>query len=241
MEPPFRKHKSGRKKYHPRYHIRPHYLQICLFVLAPAYILFTSVLLLYPSFHHPRHRYHRPREQVKKVQGSSTRNTKLRQLAGVEPRMSTMRVVFMSSDKIFYTNLNKNRGRIKGAEESVSQSNDYSNKKQTLPHMGNRHTTTSKPNNNHKADCIPMAAWQTLSFPTCNSLHELNIFASSPTMSYFRPHRQRNDHRFPGEKISGHGIPISESSVRLLGNGWFRNAWEVDTFNGINVAAKTLR
>ncbi len=108
--------------------------------------------------------------------------------------------------------------------------------------------------NNRSADCTPMAKWQTMSFPTCNSLHKWNIFSSSPSLSQFSPH-QRRIQGLPVYRldeltvIDENMLPISDSyTAKMLGNrrlqqaGWFRQAWEVtDSTLGTNIAVKTFR
>jgi len=84
--------------------------------------------------------------------------------------------------------------------------------------------------------CKPMAKWQTMSYPTCNVLHEVNIFSTTSTLSYIYPNhdlRKDNKRRFPTQETY---------SSKLLGYGWFRNAWEViDPMSGTSIAIKTLR
>ena len=111
-------------------------------------------------------------------------------------------------------------------------------------------------------DCTLMAKWQTMSFPTCNSLHKLNIFSSSKlniissssSLSQFSPNRRRIQglpvHRLDElTVIDEKMLPISDSyTTKMLGNrwlrqaGWFQQAWEVTDFTlGTNIAVKTLR
>jgi hypothetical protein len=64
-------------------------------------------------------------------------------------------------------------------------------------------------------------------------------------LSYFDPRRHARYalqfHRFPRQQVKS--FPISDTySARILGNGWFRHAWEVtDWSHGTRVAIKTLR
>lgn len=94
-------------------------------------------------------------------------------------------------------------------------------------------------NSSKTTNCVPMAKWQTMSFPTCNTIHEINLFSSSSMLQYpqFHP-RLRQIHI--GQS---HGFNIREQYLsQLLGNGWFRHAWRVkDEIHGLNMAIKTLR
>lgn len=69
----------------------------------------------------------------------------------------------------------------------------------------------------HDPDCVPMAKWQTQSFPNCNVLHEMDL-------------RRAADE-----------TDADMSSLKLLGTGWFRSTWKWDTIGDTSVALKTLR
>jgi DNA-binding cell septation regulator SpoVG len=102
------------------------------------------------------------------------------------------------------------------------------------------------------SDCIRMAEWQSKSFPTCNLFHEANIFSSSQVLTYFSLGRQRSRNRHFNSFIHQinskdttteleHAI-LNSYRTKLLGNGWFRDAWKVTNFDqSVNVAVKTLR
>jgi len=67
-----------------------------------------------------------------------------------------------------------------------------------------------------EGDCVAQFDWQTMSYPTCNSLHELDF----------------NDLR---------PFPKSFVRVNLVGNGYWRDVWAVkDVFNKL-YALKTMR
>jgi hypothetical protein len=60
-------------------------------------------------------------------------------------------------------------------------------------------------------ECVPMREWQSESFPVCNQVHEMDM-------------------------AKGH----TTNSFSLLGSGWFRNTWKVDTIQD-SFALKMLR
>ena len=114
--------------------------------------------------------------------------------------------------------------------------------------------------NNHNFDelqiddsneCIPMAKWQTTSFPTCNMFHETNLFASSQVLSYDHQRVKNRLHFISYMDLINaslntnreyNHVLLDSYETKLLGNGWFRNAWKViNVDQGINVAVKTLR
>ncbi|KAI2491445.1 serine/threonine kinase [Fragilaria crotonensis] len=68
----------------------------------------------------------------------------------------------------------------------------------------------------HDPECVPMAKWQTQSFPNCNIIHEMDL-------------REAADE---GKK---------SSTLQLLGTGWFRSTWKWDTDGDASVVLKTLR
>jgi len=95
---------------------------------------------------------------------------------------------------------------------------------------------------NTKGDesCEPMAKWQSMSFPTCNAVHEMNIFSTSPHLAL---RSQATNIKFRGKRTNSLRNIIQDSySAKLLGNGWFRDAWKVsDEVNNSSFAIKTLR
>lgn len=85
--------------------------------------------------------------------------------------------------------------------------------------------------------CEPMAKWQRMSFPTCNSLHELNVFSTSSYLALRSPATTSSK-----RTNSQHKIIQDTYSAKLLGNGWFRDAWKVsDEVTNTTFAIKTLR
>lgn len=155
--------------------------------------------------------------------------------------MSTKRVASLSSESVtLYTeqNITSKRMAASSTEGFESRSNEA--------HKHGNNVSMHDANDNHRSECEPMAKWQTMSFPTCNSLHEINVFASSATLSYFHPRRRARDalrfRRFPRQEQE-RAFPLSEAfAARMLGHGWFRHAWKVtDRYHGTSVAIKTLR
>ena len=102
--------------------------------------------------------------------------------------------------------------------------------------------------------CVPMAQWQTTSYPNCNSVHEIDMVRSSGPGTYTFPsyrkegygrrsittyprsllnyYRELHQRYAPSRKINAkmnaQGI-MQEESIEFLGQGWFRSAWEMYT------------
>lgn len=70
------------------------------------------------------------------------------------------------------------------------------------------------------ADCVPMASWQTDSFPSCNILHEIDL--TNLPMSLDR-HAEGNVSAAPRSNYN-------HDALYILGQGWFRITWKYDTF-----------
>ena len=66
-------------------------------------------------------------------------------------------------------------------------------------------------------DCIPIADWQTQSFPNCNVVHEMDLRRAADNESDMA------------------------ASIQILGTGWFRSTWQWDTVGDKSIALKTLR
>ena len=109
--------------------------------------------------------------------------------------------------------------------------------------------------NENNGECVPMAAWQTTSYPNCNSIHEINLVLSSGKgSSAFPPlnniattavaaetmrrrwltqhpwqHLKKEDdpHRNSAELNATMGM-IKQEDIAFLGQGWFRAAWRMD-------------
>jgi len=103
--------------------------------------------------------------------------------------------------------------------------------------------------NEDDEQCVPMADWQTTSYPNCNSIHEIDLILSSGSgsrtfssihstrrqISPFPRQLKRLIKRLPKDKslrkrkhnLNAKGI-MMEDNVTFLGQGWFRSAWKVD-------------
>lgn len=82
------------------------------------------------------------------------------------------------------------------------------------------------------SNCVPMHKWQTLSYPNCNDIHELDLRSAGRHVGMKQnttEQEEQNDVSF-------------EDSLKILGQGWFRAAWKV-TREAMNesVVLKTLR
>jgi serine/threonine protein kinase len=66
-------------------------------------------------------------------------------------------------------------------------------------------------------DCLPVAEWQSRSFPNCNAVHELDLNSA-----------------IDEAKSTG-------TSIDLLGTGWFRSTWQWNVGGDKSIALKTLR
>jgi len=101
--------------------------------------------------------------------------------------------------------------------------------------------------------CVPMARWQTTSYPNCNTVHEIDMVRSSGPGSLTFPRYRREGGRrrritthprslheylddlhmnYPtrnrrkNAKANAMGL-MREETVEFLGQGWFRSAWEM--------------
>jgi len=105
--------------------------------------------------------------------------------------------------------------------------------------------------------CVPMAEWQTTSYPNCNVVHEIDMVRSSGPGSYVLPAlNENNKHGNNRRGITSHPkvlldlikrvrrkYPddsgkkkkaklasqgiVKEESLEFLGQGWFRSAWKM--------------
>mmetsp|Transcript_17770 Transcript_17770/g.30046 ORF Transcript_17770/g.30046 Transcript_17770/m.30046 type:complete len:660 (-) Transcript_17770:93-2072(-) len=127
-----------------------------------------------------------------------------------------------------------------------------------LHHDGWAATTTSDKHdddnyNENNGECVPMAPWQTTSYPNCNSIHEIDLVLSSGKGSIaFAPlqttkmaaaasttmrrrwltqhpwqHLQDEPHRKNHQLNPMMGM-IKQEDITFLGQGWFRAAWKMD-------------
>ncbi len=109
--------------------------------------------------------------------------------------------------------------------------------------------------NDNNGECAPMAAWQTTSYPNCNTIHEIDLVLSSGKGSIAFPPinnkvaaaattttmRRRWLTRHPWQHLNEEHDPhpknpelsatmgiIKQEDIAFLGQGWFRAAWRMD-------------
>ena len=251
-------HHHGSKNAHQ---IRQSNLQRCLLILAPAHMLFTSLLMIHSSkrltslrSHHSHLQFREQSYQTPthaagyRVSSSTNLRTGLpKREEHKQSRMSKKRVVVLS----YYNDKNVQYSVAEATstftvEYFGSMAKENGNANETPHQYESINSTDHSTISNANADCIPMAKWQTMSYPTCNSLHEIDVFASSQTLSHFHHLKKYNNgpSRFQEvQETNVHSLPIPNSySTKILGNGWFRHAWEVvDSLHDTSVAIKTLR
>ena len=220
-------------KQHKKYQLQPRQLQLCLLLLLVVHIILSVILVMHPSANLPQSHLPHSYSQYKLP---STNNT------------------ILTVDEVDYKASSSRRPRV----VHLDLSDSYFIVKTVLDHNSDYTYNTIPLNQYYEdeidniidytvedddiikrfGDCKPMAKWQTMSYPTCNVLHEVNIFSTTSTLSYLYPnHNLRKDD-------SKRRFPIQETySSKLLGHGWFRNAWEVieDYMSGTSIAIKTLR
>ncbi len=188
-------------------------LRIWFLILLPAYIITTSCMIL-----RPLHRYDMQRSS-RVGQALASFSSIKQKHARIQNKKPTLRQHSMTIERVVYLD-----GKYGFNTDSISWVTDESISPRTQDNddIHFQHFSTKDSEN-----CEPMATWQSMAFPTCNSLHELNIFDTSPYLAKLTP--QQNMIR-------------NTYSAKLLGNGWFRDAWDV--FDGVHnksFALKTLR
>ena len=207
--------------YHPnriikaRNNRRDDRLRIWFLILLPGYIITTSLIILRPLHRYDMQRSSRVGQALASFSSTKQEHTRIQ---NKKPRlrhhsMTIKRVVYLDGKHEFNT-------------DSISWVTDESISPQTQDDNDDLHFQhfSTKDSDN----CEPMATWQSMAFPTCNSLHELNIFDTSPYLAQVRTSREQNFIR-------------NTYSAKLLGNGWFRDAWNVDGVHNTSFAIKTLR
>lgn len=109
---------------------------------------------------------------------------------------------------------------VSAGEESVEQSDEG----------GNDHD---------QSNCVPMASWQTKSYPTCNAVHEINMedFGHYPLLQSQIGYRRINIGPY---SVIADGVPYSYTNIKFMGKGWYRQTWKVDSLLE-NFVLKTLR
>ena len=98
-------------------------------------------------------------------------------------------------------------------------------------------------------NCIPMKAWQTQMFPTCNTVHEIALESSCRQSSPIDLSRIASSHvsdtvsgasAFVDSKPSEKNVKYSDDNAMIIGAGWFRHAWKL-TSSAEKAIFKTLR
>ncbi|KAL3808917.1 hypothetical protein ACHAXA_004685 [Cyclostephanos tholiformis] len=114
----------------------------------------------------------------------------------------------------------------------------------------------SSSSSSQRRRCVPMADWQTTSYPNCNTVHEIDMVRSSGPGSYaFPEYRRHGEYHSDRRRITAHpqvlreyledlrlryptngrrrnaksnamGL-MREETIEFLGQGWFRSAWEM--------------
>mmetsp|Transcript_18065 Transcript_18065/g.37022 ORF Transcript_18065/g.37022 Transcript_18065/m.37022 type:complete len:600 (-) Transcript_18065:503-2302(-) len=230
------------------------------FVLVPGYITFSFIVLMQHSF--PTHLFDNvPRKQSIRTtnyqrktptsndwtDGSNSEQTndtgrRKNKQKSVSPASKPRVVILAPSGRdpveIF---ISKSFGQSRVEMNEKQQITEYESIN-TLEKIDDARHSDEEFGNIHSpktTNCVPMAKWQTMSFPTCNTIHEINSFSSSSMLQdpQFHP-RPRQNHNGQSKRFA-----IREQySSQLLGNGWFRHAWRVkDEIHGLNMAMKTLR
>ncbi len=228
------------------YHKRPKIdvrLRILFLLLFPLYIITTSVMIR--TLHRiDRHQsgigqtlqnFQRSKDPV--ISRVTQHNQELTQQTA-----AIKRVVYVDSTKGSET-----RGWSKIADGMVDNLSPHMDESYTRQYIASISQYDDQSQDEESPDqqfqttadeyCEPMAKWQSMSFPTCNSLHELNIFSTSSYLALRSPATTGST-----RTNSPHNIIHDTYSAKLLGNGWFRDAWKVsDEVTNTTFAIKTLR
>lgn len=218
-----------------QYRRRQHFCEVCFLILAPGYIILTVFTFMHPSLRSIREvNYISPEKYRRRVGDSKQllrtgvllRESTITNMDGSRNdgslTMSTKRIVLLASDEDVATSMTSSSIQIEDVKYNAQHT-----WVSPIPDEGSFEQ-------NNDSECVPMAKWQTMSFPTCNSMHEIGLFATSPTLSYFNFHEGTDGE----QRVS---IPNAQN-VNLLGNGWFRDAWNVvDLNHDASLAVKTLR
>jgi serine/threonine protein kinase len=97
----------------------------------------------------------------------------------------------------------------------------------------------------NEEDCIPMANWQTASYPSCNSFHEIDLpsainAAGGGNDDDTKRIIHKNDTSSSNATrvtVRSSALSLSEDVFRALGEGWFRTTWQ---WNRRDVASTLL-
>ena len=196
-------------------------LRIILLILFPLYIITTSLMI------RTLHRFDRQQSGVgQALQHFKSNRDSIDQIQEIyQHTISIKRVVYLGSK--YGTSIDTSvmaSSSSRQHDTNVSQHDDQSQDEE-MPDQGDDES------------CENMAKWQSMSFPTCNSLHEMNVFSTGPHLALRSP----ATNSIKSEKLQ-YKLIQDTYSAKLLGNGWFRDAWKVsDEVSNSTVAIKTLR
>ena len=221
--PLYRKNSPKYRKYRSQQHPHIWRLQLCLVLFTPVYTIISSLLIV-------RHRAFRSPSHLGFHQHQYFHGMALKDTIEKGSQMSRKRIVIIPSN--YQQVLDATSITITapldddGTAPSMLQQQDVSPNDEKGSTIETQHT-----------ECVPTAEWQTMSFPTCNSVHEMDIFSSSTSLSSFHRHNGSQSQSLSAEDVLIH----STHSARILSHGWFRHSWSVSDLSGEEVAIKTLR
>ena len=218
-------------------------LRIMFLILFPVYLITTSLMI------RTLHRFDRQQsgfgQTLKNFKSNINSSDQISR--GIQKNhdmnhytMSIKRVVYIDSK--YGTSID---ALSRSAVESSSHDDDLLQISSTKEDVINQHDDQSQDKEssdqyiNMKDDesCEHMAKWQSMSFPTCNALHEMNVFSTGPHLALRSP----ATNSVKGTKMQ-RKIVQDTYYAKLLGNGWFRDAWKVsDEVTNSTFAIKTLR
>lgn len=98
----------------------------------------------------------------------------------------------------------------------------------SMLHVNKEEESIIQPELENQSDnrCVPMHEWQTKRFPTCNSIHELDLKQLSNI----------------GFRNRTNIYDAQRDTFDIIGNGWFRNTWKIIFGHSLEtVVLKTLR
>ena len=85
-------------------------------------------------------------------------------------------------------------------------------------------------------NCVPMHPWQTMIYPTCNSIHEFDI-----GRSIIRRVTDSMSNEISGDRSETRNETYLGDILQLLGKGWYRQTWLLKTSLSESVVLKSLR
>lgn len=207
-------------------------LRIILLILFPLYIITTSLMI------RTLHRFDRQSGFGHRLQNFESNSDSINQIQEIyQHTMSIKRVVYLGSE--YGTSIDT-------LSTSVVESTRHDDNPSLITASSRKYDTNLSQHDDQSDEespdhgdesCENMAKWQSMSFPTCNSLHEMNVFSTGPHLALRSPAtNSANSAKLQFKLVQ------DTYSAKLLGNGWFRDAWKVsDEVSNSTVAIKTLR